>query len=240
MKTANVAFSWDIHLFLGFKWCILRCLGPININLIVLFIYFVYIYLPVYPPLGYGFMLGYKNSTRTPTPWKPAVLPQGFPYPCYSLLPMSASATKQSFNNSLKSKWMTNWNASPRKLRMTQFGDAFPFSAFLKRLYMLTRKQSSIILQIRCGHFPLNKYLHRINRSDTERCQACEEQHDGAPPPPETVNHFLFDCPAHNIARGELIDTIGINNFHLAEIMLDVDRMKALVKFINRTRRFRE
>ena len=133
-------------------------------------------------------------------------------------------------------------NTSPRKLRLTQFGYTFPFSAFLKRLYMLTRKQSSTILQIRCGHFPLNKYLHRINRSDTERCQACEEQHehDGIPPPSETFNHFLFDCPAHNIAREELIDAIGIESFHLAEIMQDVDRMKALVKFVNRTRRLRE
>jgi hypothetical protein len=154
-------------------------------------------------------------------------------------LPTSASAMKQRFNNKIKEEWETIWDASPRKPRLAQFGETFPFGAFLKRLYMLTRKQSSTILQLRCGHFPLNKYLHRINKSDTDKCQACEELQEGAPPS-ETFNHFLFDCPAHNIARHELIDTIGHDNFHLAEIMLEVDRMKALTTYINRTRRLRE
>ena len=49
------------------------------------------------------------------------------------------------------SQWLTNWlkwySTSPRKPRMAQFGDSFPYSlsAFLKRLCSLTR---SIILQL--------------------------------------------------------------------------------------------
>jgi hypothetical protein len=154
-------------------------------------------------------------------------------------LPTSASALKQDFNNDLKTKWETSWDTSPRKPRMTQFGETFPYSAFLSKVQMLTRKQSSTILQIRCGHFPLNKYLHRINKSETDKCQACADQQEDIPPV-ESINHFLFDCPAHNIAREELIQEIGIDNFHLADIMRDTVRMKALTKFINRTRRFRD
>ena len=79
-------------------------------------------------------------------------------------------------------------------------------------------------LQIRCGHFPLNKYLHRINKSETDRCQQCADAEGPVVETPAesfTGNHFLFDCPAHTIAREELIlvDAIGQENFHLAEIM---------------------
>ena len=155
-----------------------------------------------------------------------------------SPLPTSASAMKQAFNGSLKSKWATRWNTSPRKPRITQFGGSFPYSAFLKRVYSLTRKQSSLILQIRCGHFPLNAYLYRISKSDTNKCQACVNDQEDIPPV-ETINHYIFDCPSHTDARNELIDDIGREEFHLSNIMLKANRMIALINFINRTGRFR-
>ena len=153
-------------------------------------------------------------------------------------LPISASALKQEFNTKIKAKWLEMWNTSPRKPRLDQFGGTFPFGAFLKKLNLLTRKQSSTILQIRCGHFPLNAYLHKINKAETNRCQACIEHYEGDSPP-ESINHFIFDCPAHHEAREDLVTKIGRNYFHLAEIMADTDRMKALVTYINRTGRLR-
>ena len=39
----------------------------------------------------------------------------------------SASALKQDFSSKLKHKWATIWEASPRKTRIAQFGEAFPF-----------------------------------------------------------------------------------------------------------------
>ena len=41
--------------------------------------------------------------------------------------------------------------------------------------------------QIRCGHIPLNVYLFRINRSETDYCQACPD-HKGHPLRREMVN----------------------------------------------------
>ena len=82
---------------------------------------------------------------------------------------------------------------------------------------------------MQCGHFPLNTYLHRINKSETDRCQACIDKWEG-PPPRETIHHYIFDCPAYSVARDELIGKIGRDNFHLPEIMFDSDRMKALTK----------
>jgi hypothetical protein len=127
------------------------------------------------------------------------------------------------------------WNSSPRKPRIAQFGGSFPFSKFMTSLYSLTRKQSSIILQLRCGHIPLNAYLNRINKSDTDRCPVCDLIDPGNSPR-ETVNHFLFDCPAHEVAREEFTDKLDGNHLHLSDIITDADRMKDLVTFVNRTR----
>ena len=110
--------------------------------------------------------------------------------------------------------------------------------AFLKKVYSLTRKQSSLILQIRCSHFPLNAYLYRVNKMDTDKCQACANDQEDIPPV-ETINHFVFDCPSYTDARNELIEDIGREEFHLSNIMFNTDRMKALINFINRTGRFR-
>ena len=154
-------------------------------------------------------------------------------------LPISASALKQEYNAKLKQKWKDLWDASPRRPRIAQFGEEFPFGAFLYRLSLLTRKQSSTILQIRSGHFPLNAYLHKINKSDSNMCPACLNEQEGQSPV-ETINHFIFDCEAHNDAREELIDEIGITHFNLLDIMADTDRMKALTTFVNRSGRFRE
>jgi ribonuclease HI len=152
-------------------------------------------------------------------------------------LPTSASALKQTFNAKLKTKWAETWNTSSRKTRLAQFGDVFPFNAFIDRLNSLTRKQSSTILQIRCGHFPLNTYLHKINKIESNRCQACDADQEGLSPP-ETINHYVFECEAYNEARNELIEEIGLDQFHFPNIMSDINRMKALTTFVNRSGRF--
>ena len=153
-------------------------------------------------------------------------------------LPSSASALKQEFIHKLRAKWATMWEILPRKPRITQFEDVFPFNVFLKRLNLLTQKQASTILQIQCGHFPLNTYLHKINKVDSSRCPACDKDQEGLSSP-ETINHFVFDCMAHLVAREELTGKIGMINFNLSDIMADTDHMKALTTFINRTQRFR-
>jgi ribonuclease HI len=149
-------------------------------------------------------------------------------------LPTSASALKQEYNTELNRKWLTIWDDSPRKNRFSQIDPEFPFNKFRKRLFNLTRKQTSMIMQLRTGHFPLNYYLHRINKVDSDRCTNCQED-DGLAT--ETINHFLFVCPAHDEARDDLIDKIGREHFNLIAIMKDANNMKSLVTYINRTGR---
>jgi hypothetical protein len=45
-------------------------------------------------------------------------------------------------------------------------------------------------MQLRTGHAPLNKHLHRIGCVDSPICPACEEAQ-------ETVLHLLIACPAY-------------------------------------------
>ena len=85
-------------------------------------------------------------------------------------------------------------------------------------------------------HFPLDVYLHRIAKSDMDNCQECVKTQKI--PTRETINHFIFICPAYNQAREELEVSIGENNFQLSRIMSNTDYMKAL--FINGTGKFQD
>ena len=152
-------------------------------------------------------------------------------------LPISVSTLKQNYTSKLKTLWSRLWDISPQKAKIEQLGGKFPFSKHRKMLHTLTRKQSSLILQLKCAHFPLNIYLHRIKKLDTDKCQACTE--DQTPLPRKTIHHYIFKYTAHNVARDELIEKIGLNNFHLPEIMNNATNMKALITYINRTGKFR-
>ena len=164
---------------------------------------------------------------------------EDLPHLLRSTIPVSISATKQEFQTRLNRKWARIWDESPRKDRFSRIDPDFPFNKFRKRLFMLTRNQSSLIMQLRTGHFPLNFYLHRIGKADSDKCTKCNED-PASVQVTETINHFLFDCQAYDIARQELITKIGRNFLSLSKIMKSTDKMKALVTFINRTDRFKD
>ena len=94
-------------------------------------------------------------------------------------------------------------------------------------------------MQLRIGHFPLNYFLKRIGKSDTDRCDNCFAGPDHRQVA-ETINHFLFECQTYYEARHELTATIGRSRLSLKKFSKNTDHMKALVTFINRTERFRE
>ena len=161
------------------------------------------------------------------------------PHILRDLLPSSASATKQAYLIKLKRKWAALWEKSSRSQRMAEIDETFPFNGFHKRTNLLSRKQASLMAQIRCRHIPLNTYLFRISRSETENCQACLN-HGGHPPRQETINHFLFECVAYKEERRELVRHIGRSKLNLHNIMADVDRMKTLAAYATQTGRFQQ
>jgi hypothetical protein len=145
----------------------------------------------------------------------------------------------QEKHKKLKDNWYRIWEESTRSQRMAEIDENFPFNKFRKNTYSLTRYQASLMIQIRCGHIPLNAHLSRINRSDTEICQACQEHKNGLQCR-ETVKHFLFECMSYTQEREELIGKIGIRHLNLRDIMKNTDYMKALATFIEKTKRFKK
>jgi ribonuclease HI len=161
------------------------------------------------------------------------------PHLLRSPLPASASAIKQEFLAKLTRTWGKIWDGSPRKERFSRLDPDFPFNSFRKRLFLLSRKQSSTIMQLRTGHIPLKFYLKRIGKVDSDRCTNCPEGPDQVRVP-ETINHFIFECQAHDEVRQELIAKIGRSRLSLRKIMKNTDHIKALVTYVNQTGRFRE
>jgi hypothetical protein len=49
-------------------------------------------------------------------------------------------------------------------------------------------------MQLHTRHIPLNKYLKRINRVDSEECPTCGAES-------EMVRHFLLECPGYAYER---------------------------------------
>ena len=164
---------------------------------------------------------------------------EDLPHLLRSPLPISVSPTKQEFQAKLNQSWMKIWKESPRKDRFSRINSNFPFIKFRKKLFSLSRKQASLIMQLRTGHIPLNNYLKRIGKIDSDKCLKCAEDPINMQIV-ETVGHFLFECQAYEEEREELIDKTGRSQLSLAKIMKNVDKIKALATFVNRTGRFKE
>ena len=160
------------------------------------------------------------------------------PHLLRNALPISASAIKQEFHRKIKVKWENGWEESDRSRRLADIDDNFPFTGFRKRTNALSRSQASLITQIRCGHIPLNSYLYRINKSETDLCQACLDGEDNLHCK-ETVRHFLFECTAFRAEREELVGKISRSHLNLRDIMADTNRMRALATFIRKTGRLK-
>ncbi|EJD46539.1 hypothetical protein AURDEDRAFT_39503, partial [Auricularia subglabra TFB-10046 SS5] len=58
------------------------------------------------------------------------------------------------------------------------------------------------ITQLRIGHAPLNKHLHRIKRHEHPTCDAC-----GAAP--ESVRHYLLECRQYRPYRERMMHALG-------------------------------
>ena len=151
-------------------------------------------------------------------------------------LPTSASAKNQDHMEHLKQQWKTLWLTSPRRPRIDQIDDTFPFPGYRMRQSKLSREQASLLVQVRSGHFPLNLFLFRIGKSDTKQCQACRLQPDDETPT-ETLTHFLFECEAYAAQRSTLATIIGRDKLNLKDIMQTTKAMKAIVKYIKKTGR---
>jgi len=150
-------------------------------------------------------------------------------------LPYNLAACRQDYDKALQRRWETAWHKSPRHRRLAKIDASFPLKSFFKISATLSRSQYSLIVQIRTGHFPLMKYLHRINRADTPNCPNCVH-----PPAEETVHHYLFECPAYINERWAMTLKLGRNAKSMEYIMNNKDALHELLKYMGKTKRLKE
>ncbi|KZV84487.1 hypothetical protein EXIGLDRAFT_624149 [Exidia glandulosa HHB12029] len=103
----------------------------------------------------------------------------------------------------------------------------------LRRLLLSRRRQqASAIIQLRIGHAPLNKHLHRIDASDTDKCPACRTR-------PETARHYIMRCPGYELERKEMFARAGRGRHRMKELLSTKDGIAQLLRYIDRTGRLR-
>ncbi|KAF9470017.1 hypothetical protein BDN70DRAFT_821810 [Pholiota conissans] len=94
----------------------------------------------------------------------------------------------------------------------------------------LTRRQRSILVQLRTGHVPLKAYLYRMFKVDDPICEKCEEG-------PETVGHFLKGCSGYRRERRVLRASLGGRQVE-EDILGAGKHLPAVLRFIEETGRF--
>ncbi len=116
-----------------------------------------------------------------------------------------------------------------------QIDNKSPSDHFLRAISKtdISRRSASLITQLYIGHVPLNDYLKRFKKVDSARCPAC-----GAAP--ETVRHFLLECPIYTHERWILARRLSSRDRELTleNIMRDEEAFLSLSNYINASHRF--
>ena len=144
-------------------------------------------------------------------------------------LPSSISATKQFHEASLQSLWRVAWRKSPRYDHINSIDPTTPSRTFMKINKNLGKKHTTIYTQLHTGHIPLNKHLHHFKCCDTPLCLQCANNC------PETVHHFLFNCPKYARERHKLWIKLGQKVLSIGHLLASKHTQQSLFNFINKT-----
>jgi hypothetical protein len=144
----------------------------------------------------------------------------------------SKAAVAMVERNKLQERFCKWWRASPRFNRTQRIDPSLPSKAFMKLVKDWPRPHSSILLQLRTGHAPLNKYLHKIGKADSPLCPHCQEQE-------ESVEHFLLLCPALQTLRNQLFGLLFRASRRLDFLLTNPKAAKQVIKFALATKHFR-
>lgn len=151
-------------------------------------------------------------------------------------LPASVAAIKQHFQTTLMSSWQSRLENSPRYQRITRIEEDGTRSKFMRETVNMGKRQTSMVVQLRSGHIPLNQYLHRIHKSDTPNCPHCSMRGRQIP---ETVKHFIIECPAYAKERSWLRGKLGREAYSMKAMFTKEKAIRILIGFVDRTRRLK-
>ena len=116
---------------------------------------------------------------------------------------------------------------------MDRIDDKLPSHSFLMATNHLSRAQASILMQLCTGHIPLNRFLHRIGKTDSPTCPTCRAAD-------ETVPHYLLDCLGYAHERHGLAQAVGRNSKSLQHLLGNWRAYKALLIYVGTTGRFKD
>jgi len=114
---------------------------------------------------------------------------------------------------------------------MREIDPTLPSTNFIKATNGLNRRQISVLTQLRTGHAPLNKHLHRINRSDNPSCSYCTNTL-------EDVERFIFHCNKDALQRRKLVTSIMRDAYSTQHLLSDPVIIRHTLNFVDATRRF--
>ncbi|KAF8152318.1 hypothetical protein B0H34DRAFT_821249 [Crassisporium funariophilum] len=150
-------------------------------------------------------------------------------------LPVSIHAVKRRQLKELNTEWEKGWSKSQRRPWFVSVDPKFPFKKHRQMVTLLTRAQSSLLVQIQTRHIPLNGYLHRLQKADHARCKGCWNRSKITIK--EMVHHYLFECPEHRVARSKMESTLGREAMDLQHILQCRQKIGTLLKFIGESKR---
>ncbi|KAG2051246.1 hypothetical protein BDR06DRAFT_866575, partial [Suillus hirtellus] len=95
----------------------------------------------------------------------------------------------------------------------------------------LPRRHSSLLLQLRTEHTPLNKHLHHIAKLQSPTCSSCHQKE-------ESVYHYILECPAFIRPRNILRKSLGTQDLTLKKLLNDRKAIRKLLIFAAQTKHF--
>ena len=107
-----------------------------------------------------------------------------------------------------------------------------PSNHYLKLVDDLPKHHAAILFQLRTGHVPLNKHLHRIQKLETPKCAHCQGRD-------ETVLHYLLECPEYSEPRKRLKRALHRKARNIAALLADTKCTKETLIFMHVTCRFK-
>jgi hypothetical protein len=95
----------------------------------------------------------------------------------------------------------------------------------------MPRRHTSLLVQLRMRHVALNKYLHKIGKTNSPICPQCRSTQ-------ESVHLYLFRCPAFSEQRKRLEKRLkrGVNS--IKTLLGGHKAMKHLFRYIHDMGRF--
>src|SRR5882672_11310944 len=109
---------------------------------------------------------------------------------------------------------------------------SMPSTKFRKDTTGLPRGRASLLIQLRTGHVPLARHLHRIGKAESPICPACRAHN-------ETFHHYLLVCPVLASLRKAMESQLRWAARYIRTLLSNPKAFGPLFQFINSTNRFR-